>query len=282
MIIKEIKVKNYLSKSNLPGFDFVINPYIGCSHACLYCYASFMKRITNHIENWGSFIDIKLTDKELDLKKIQNKNIFMSSVTDCYLPLEKDYLITRNILEELERVSCNLTISTKSSLILRDLDILKRFKNLTICISINTVNERFKNDMDKASSIKERINTLKVLHENNIHTVAFVSPIFPYITNIEDIVKATKYYVDEYWFENLKLRGEYKKDILNYIKNNYKELYSKYVDIYFNLNMTYWKDLRIDIKNICNKYNLKYKIFFEEEKEDDNKVLLKQESFNLF
>ena len=282
MIIKEIKVKNYLSKSNLPGFDFVINPYIGCSHACLYCYASFMKRITNHSENWGSFIDIKLTDKELDLKKIQNKNIFMSSVTDCYLPLEKDYLITRNILEELERVSCNLTISTKSSLILRDLDILKRFKNLTICISINTVNERFKNDMDKASSIKERINTLKVLHENNIHTVAFVSPIFPYITNIEDIVKATKYYVDEYWFENLKLRGEYKKDILNYIKNNYKELYSKYVDIYFNLNMTYWKDLRIDIKNICNKYNLKYKIFFEEEKEDDNKVLLKQESFNLF
>lgn len=241
-----------------------------------------MKRITNHSENWGSFIDIKLTDKELDLKKIQNKNIFMSSVTDCYLPLEKDYLITRNILEELERVSCNLTISTKSSLILRDLDILKQIKNLTVCISINTVNERFKNDMDKASSIKERINTLKVLHENNIHTVAFVSPIFPYITNIEDIVKATKYYVDEYWFENLKLRGEYKKDILNYIKNNYKELYSKYVDIYFNLNMTYWKDLRIDIKNICNKYNLKYKIFFEEEKEDDNKVLLKQESFNLF
>lgn len=282
MKVKEIKVSNYLSKSNLPGFDFVINPYIGCSHACLYCYASFMKRITNHSENWGSFIDIKLTDKELDLKKIQNKNIFMSSVTDCYLPLEKDYLITRNILEELERVSCNLTISTKSSLILRDLDILKRFKNLTICISINTVDERFKNDMDKASSIKERINTLKVLHENNIHTVAFVSPIFPYITNIEDIVKATKYYVDEYWFENLKLRGEYKKDILNYIKNNYKELYSKYIDIYFNLNMTYWKDLRIDIKNICNKYNLKYKIFFEEEKEDDNKVLLKQEIFNLF
>ena len=282
MKVKEIKVSNYLSKSNLPGFDFVINPYIGCSHACLYCYASFMKRITNHSENWGSFIDIKLTDKELDLKKIQNKNIFMSSVTDCYLPLEKDYLITRNILEELERVSCNLTISTKSSLILRDLDILKRFKNLTICISINTVDEKFKNDMDKASSIKERINTLKVLHENNIHTVAFVSPIFPYITNIEDIVKATKYYVDEYWFENLKLRGGYKKDILNYIKNNYKELYFKYVDIYFNLNMTYWKDLRIDIKNICNKYNLKYKIFFEEEKEDDNKVLLKQESFNLF
>ena len=279
MKVKEIKVSNYLSKSNLPGFDFVINPYIGCSHACLYCYASFMKRITNHSENWGSFIDIKLTDKELDLKKIQNKNIFMSSVTDCYLALEKDYLITRNILEELERVSCNLTISTKSSLILRDLDILKRFKNLTICISINTVNERFKNDMDKASSIKERINTLKVLHENNIHTVAFVSPIFPYITNIEDIVKATKYYVDEYWFENLKLRGEYKKDILNYIKNNYKELYPKYLDIYFNENMSYFKNLSLVIKDICSKYNIKYEIFWDKKEDGKN---LKQESFNLF
>ena len=278
MKVKEIKVSSYLSKSNLPGFDFVINPYIGCSHACLYCYASFMKRITNHSENWGSFIDIKLTDKELDLKKIQNKNIFMSSVTDCYLPLEKDYLITRNILEELERVSCNLTISTKSSLILRDLDILKRFKNLTICISINTVDERFKNYMDKASSIKERINTLKVLHENNIHTVAFVSPIFPYITNIEDIVKATKYYVDEYWFENLKLRGEYKKDILNYIKNNYKNLYPKYLDIYFNENMSYFKNLSLVIKDICSKYNIKYEIFWDK-KEEKN---LKQESFNFF
>ena len=282
MIIKEIKVKNYLTKSNLPGIDFTINPYIGCSHKCRYCYASFMKKITNHSENWGDFIDIKLTEEEIDLKKIQNKTIFLSSVTDPYLSFEKEYLITRSILEDIKNSNCKLIITTKSSLILRDLDILKQIKNLTVCISINTIDERFKNDMDKASSIKERINTLKVLHENNIHTVAFVSPIFPYITNIEDIVKATKYYVDEYWFENLKLRGEYKKDILNYIKNNYKKLYSKYVDIYFNLNMTYWKDLRIDIKNICNNYNLKYKIFFKEEKEDDNKVLLKQESFNLF
>lgn len=279
MIIKEIKVKNYLTKSNLPGIDFTINPYIGCSHACRYCYASFMKKITNHSENWGDFIDIKLTEEEVDLKKIQNKTIFLSSVTDPYLSFEKEYLITRSILEEIKNSNCKLIITTKSSLILRDLDILKQIKNLTVCISINTIDEKFKNDMDKASSIKERIKTLKILHENNISTVAFISPIFPYITDIKDIIESVKDYVDFCWFENLKLRANYKKDILNYIKDNYKELYPKYLDIYFNENMSYFKNLSLVIKDICSKYNIKYEIFWDKKEDGKN---LKQESFNLF
>lgn len=279
MIIKEIKVKNYLSKSNLPGIDFTINPYIGCSHKCRYCYASFMKKITNHSENWGDFIDIKLTEEEIDLKKIQNKTIFLSSVTDPYLSFEKEYLITRSILEEIKNSNCKLIITTKSSLILRDLDILKQIKNLTVCISINTIDEKFKNDMDKSSSIKERIKTLKILHENNISTVAFISPIFPYITDIKDIIESVKDYVDFCWFENLKLRANYKKDILNYIKDNYKELYPKYLDIYFNENMSYFKNLSLVIKDICSKYNIKYEIFWDKKEDGKN---LKQESFNLF
>lgn len=279
MIIKEIKVKNYLTKSNLPGIDFTINPYIGCSHKCRYCYASFMKKITNHSENWGNFIDIKLTEEEIDLKKIQNKTIFLSSVTDPYLSFEKEYLITRSILEEIKNSNCKLIITTKSSLILRDLDILKQIKNLTVCISINTIDEKFKNDMDKASSIKERIKTLKILHENNISTVAFISPIFPYITDIKDIIESVKDYVDFCWFENLKLRANYKKDILNYIKDNYKELYPKYLDIYFNENMSYFKNLSLVIKDICSKYNIKYEIFWDKKEDGKN---LKQESFNLF
>ena len=281
MKVKEIKVSNYLTKSNLPGFDFVINPYVGCSHACKYCYASFMKKFSNHKENWGEFVDIKLTTKAIDIKKIEYKNIFMSSVTDCYNIKEKDYLITRNILEELKNSNCNLTISTKSSLILRDIDILKEFKNLRVCISINTIDEKFKSDMDKASTIKERLNTLKTLHDNNIYTIAFVSPIFPYISEVSKIIEISKDYIDEYWFENLKLRGDYKKPILNYINYNYKELYPKYLDIYFNNNMSYWKNLSLKIEDICNKYNLKYKIFWNN-KNKEEKLILKQESFKLF
>ena len=87
-----------------------------------------------------------------------------------------------------------------------------------VSISINTLNEKFKNDMDNASSIKERLETLKKLHKNGIYTVLFMSPIFPYITEWKEIIEISKEYVDEYWFENLNLRGSYKKEILDYIQ----------------------------------------------------------------
>ena len=262
MIVKELNIKDYLTKSNLPDSDYVINPYIGCTHGCKYCYASFMKRFTGHKENWGEFIDIKRCDKLIDLKKIAGKNVFLSSVTDCYNQYERDYCITRNILKQLVNSDCNLSISTKSKLILRDIDLLKQMKNLIVCISINTLDEKFRSDMDNASTIKERMDTLKELHNNGIYTVLFMSPIFPYITEWKKIIDSTKDYTSEYWFENLNLRGSYKKDIFNYIKNNYSNLYSKYIDIYVNKNNNYWENLAKEINTYCDQNNIKYINYF--------------------
>ena len=78
MLVKEIKANDYLTKSNLPASDYVINPYIGCTHGCKYCYASFMKRFTGHKEDWGDFVDIKLCDKKINLNKISKKSVFLS------------------------------------------------------------------------------------------------------------------------------------------------------------------------------------------------------------
>ena len=262
MVINEITVNDYLTKSNLPDSDYVINPYVGCTHGCKYCYASFMKRFTGHKENWGDFIDAKRCNKPIDLKKVSGKNVFLSSVTDCYNQYEKDYCITRNILEQLVDSDCNLSISTKSKLILRDIDLLKQMKNLIVCMSINTLNEKFRSDMDNASTIKERMDTLKELHNNGIYTVLFMSPIFPYITEWKEIIDQTKDYVDEYWFENLNLRGNYKKEILDYIRTNYSDLYSDYIDIYLKKNNKYWKDLAEEINNYCNLNNINYTNYF--------------------
>ena len=262
MVVNEIIVNDYLTKSNLPDSDYVINPYVGCTHGCKYCYASFMKRFTGHKENWGDFIDIKRCNKPIDLKKISGKNVFLSSVTDCYNQYEKDFCITRNILEQLVDSDCNLSISTKSKLILRDIDLLKQMKNLIVCMSINTLNEKFRSDMDNASTIKERMETLKELHNNGIYTVLFMSPIFPYITEWKEIIDQTKDYVDEYWFENLNLRGNYKKEILDYIRTNYSDLYSDYIDIYLKKNNKYWKDLAEEINNYCNLNNINYTNYF--------------------
>ena len=262
MVVNEITVNDYLTKSNLPDSDYVINPYVGCTHGCKYCYASFMKRFTGHKENWGDSIDIKRCNKPIDLRKISGKNIFLSSVTDCYNQYEKDFCITRNILEQLIDSDCNLSISTKSKLILRDIDLLKQMKNLIVCMSINTLNEKFRSDMDNASTIKERMDTLKELHNNGIYTVLFMSPIFPYITEWKEIIDQTKDYVDEYWFENLNLRRKNKKEILDYIRTNYSDLYSDYIDIYLKKNNKYWKDLAEEINNYCNLNNINYTNYF--------------------
>ena len=271
IIEKEIQVNDYLTKSNLPASDYVINPYVGCSHECKYCYASFMKRFTGHKEEWGTFIDIKKCDKKINKKKLENKTVFLSSVTDCYNKFEEKYELTRKILEDLVDVKCNLNISTKSKLIIRDLDLLKQMKNLIVSISINTLDESFKNDMDNASSIKERLETLKRLHNNGIYTVLFMSPIFPYITDFKEIIEISKEYIDEYWFENLNLRGDYKTKILWYIQENYPNLINEYNDIYIKGNKQYWNNLSKEICEYCESNNVKYINYFYHEKLVENK-----------
>lgn len=260
-----IEVKDYVTKSNLPASDFVINSYVGCPHGCKYCYARFMKRFTGHNEEWGSFIDIKECSKPINTNKLTGKSVFLSSVTDCYNPFEQKYGITRKILEQLKSINCQLTISTKSSLILRDIDLLKQCKKLTVSLSINTLDEDFKNDMDNADSIEKRIDTLKQLHENGIYTVLFMSPIFPKITDFRAIIEKTENFVDEYWFENLNLRGEYKSPILSYIYRKYPELKELYKDIFIYGDKSYWTALSQDIENYCKQKKLNYKNYFYHE-----------------
>ena len=263
---KEIQTSDYLTKSLLPSCDYVINPYIGCTHGCKYCYASFMKRFTGHTEPWGTFIDIKECDKEINTKRLKGKTVFLSSVTDPYNHCEQKYEITRKILEQLVDADCKLNISTKSKLILRDLDLLKKMKELTVSMSINTLDEEFKNDMDNASTIQERLETLKTLHKEGIYTILFMSPIFPFITDFKEIIEVSKEYTDEYWFENLNLRGDYKKNILDYIKKKYPEYYIEYEEIYIHGNKGYWVSLSEEIEKYCDRYNIKYTNFFYHEK----------------
>ena len=271
MIVKEIKVNDYLTKSNLPSSDYVINPYVGCSHGCKYCYASFMKRFTGHTEDWGTFIDVKRCDKKINLNKISKKSVFLSSVTDCYNQLEEKYKLTRHILGQIVNSDCYLSISTKSKLILRDIDLLKQIKSLSVSMSINTLDENFRNDMDNASTIEERLNTLRELHDNGIYTVLFMSPIFPYITEWKEIIEKSKNYVDEYWFENLNLREQYKNYIMNYIKNKYPKYYDSYVDIYIKNKKEYWISLSNDINDYCQKNNINYINYFYHEELVKNK-----------
>lgn len=261
-----IQVKDYVTKSNLPASDYVINPYVGCPHGCRYCYACFMKRFTKHEEPWGTFIDIKQCDKAINVSKLEHKSVFLSSVTDCYNPLEEKYCITQKILKQLVNLDCELGISTKSSLILRDIELLKQCRNLKVSMSINTLDEQFKNDMDHACSIAERLSTLKKLHENGIHTVLFMSPMFPELTDFRKIIACSKDYIDEYWFENLNLRGSYKEDILRYIEEKYPQYTKLYAEIYRKKHTGYWEDLSKQIEEYCAEQKVSYINYFYHKK----------------
>lgn len=250
----------------LPVCDYVINPYVGCTHGCKYCYASFMKRFTGHREPWGTFLDIKESERDINIKKLEGKTVFLSSVTDPYNHCEKKYEITRKILEQLVNADCKINITTKSKLVLRDLDILKKMKNVSVGMSINTLDESFRKDMDNASTIQERLNTLETLHHEGIYTILFMSPIFPFITDFKEIIEVSSKYVNEYWFENLNLRGDYKTNILNYIKQKYPEYYTEYEDIYIHKRKGYWFTLSEEIEDYCKKHNIKYTNFFYHEK----------------
>lgn len=127
-LVREIKTNGILTKSNLPVADYSVNPYVGCAHGCKYCYASFMKRFTNHPEPWGAFVDVKYWPELKNPRKYAGRELFIGSVTDPYQPLEAKYRRTRALLEELQGSGCSVSIATKSDLVVCDLDLIRPAK----------------------------------------------------------------------------------------------------------------------------------------------------------
>lgn len=209
--IKEIKAVSIITKSNLPDSNYVINPYVGCLHSCLYCYARFMKRFTGHLEPWGDFVDVKVNAPDLipdKTKKYEGKSIFLSSVTDAYLSLEKKYQLTRRILEKLIPLKPNLGVLTKSDLVLRDIDLLKQFKNCEVGLTITALDDNLRKEIEPLTSpIPNRIKALEKLKEAGIKTYVFIGPIMPFLTDWKKIILETKHCSDLYMFENLNVRG---------------------------------------------------------------------------
>lgn len=258
MIIKEIEVKNVITKSNLPVCEYSVNPYVGCTHACKYCYASFMKRFTNHPEPWGAFIDVKYWDTIKNPKKYAGKELVIGSVTDPYNPQEEIYGRTRALLTELQGSGAKLSIATKSDLILRDLALIKTFPDARVSWSINTLDETFKDDMDKAVSIERRLAAMKAFHQAGVRTTCFISPIFPGITDVKAIIERAKEQCNLIWLENLNLRGSYKAVIMDYIKEKYPALLPLYQDIYNRNDRRHWELLDAELKEYAAEIGLDY------------------------
>lgn len=258
MIVQEIEVKSVLTKTNLPVSDYAVNPYVGCTHACKYCYASFMKRFTNHPEPWGEFVDVKNWPVIKNPEKYAGKEIFLSSVTDPYQPLEKKYGRTRMVLEQMKDSGVSVSIATKSDLILRDLELIKSFPRAQVSWSINTLDEDFRKEMDRGVSIERRLAAMKQFYDAGIQTTCFISPIFPGITDVEAIIDRANGQCNLVWLENLNLRGDYKGRILNWIHQNHPELDGLYREIYTKGSREYWIRLDAQLREYAARQHMTY------------------------
>ena len=186
MIVKEVNAKTILSKSKV--FDYTINPYIGCEHGCTYCYARFMKRFTNHKEEWGRFVDIKVNAPGLLQREIRKKHpgkVWISGVCDPYQPLEKKCELTRRCLEILLKYGWPVIIQTKSPFVLRDINLIRKFHDIEVGLTITTADEEIRKIFEPNSPpIKRRITTLEKLHSAGIKTLAMIAPLLPKVQGL--------------------------------------------------------------------------------------------------
>ena len=188
MKINDVYCKSVLSKSGIYGVDYALNPYTGCEHGCVYCYAIFMKKFTNHEEKWGEFVDVKInapTVLSKEIKKFQKGGILISSVTDAYQPLERKYEVTRKCLNVLSKYDFPVTFLTKSDLILRDLDLIEKM-DAEVGVTFTTIDENIRKIFEpKASSIEKRINILEKIENNYV----FFGPILPVFSDSEEKIR---------------------------------------------------------------------------------------------
>jgi len=265
MIIKEIKAKSALTKSKLPEADYCLNPYIGCAHGCIYCYARFMRRFTGHLnDDWGQFVDVKVNIAEL-LEKELAKNpklgaILLGSVTDAYQPVEKKYGITKAILKVLSRYQYPLSILTKSDLVLRDIDILTRISSCEVGLTITSLEQKYLRVIEPlAVSPDRRVESLSRLHEAGIKTYAFIGPVLPGITNLPEILAKLAGSVDFVMIESLNQRFGDWNNFIKIISSAFPDigaLYQKRID------KQYWDGVEQMARRLCEENQIELKGFY--------------------
>ena len=197
MTVNEVYAKTILSKSKV--FDYSVNPYVGCEHGCTYCYARFMKRYSGHREEWGDFVDAKVNAPGLlrvELKKKTRGRVWMSGTCDPYQPLEKKYELTKKCLEVLLEHSWPVTVQTKSSLVIRDVDLLRKIRDVEVGVTVTTADDDVRKVFEpNLPSISERVETLMKLRRAGIRTFAMIAPLLPKAEGLPALLRNRTDYV---------------------------------------------------------------------------------------
>lgn len=199
MKIEGIEAKTIIVPSKLPDIDYVVNPYTGCQFGCLYCYATFMGRFVDQPRsNWGNYVYVKsnavaLAHAQLSRWGAERKrsSVLLSSVTDPYQGIERKYRLTRGILEAfLEHAyPGQISILTKSPLVLRDMELLKQL-NADVGVTITTTNDELSRYLEVTAPLaSRRLDTVSKLVQEGISTYVFIGPLLPHFRYQPDLLE---------------------------------------------------------------------------------------------
>lgn len=169
----------------MKSYDFTLNPYVGCSFACNYCYAAFFQDSDKMKMNWGYWVKVKENAQRLLVKfrktPLINKTIYLSSATDPYQPIERELELTRSLLEEMIKYhQIRLVVQTRSPLVVRDIDLFKQFQNIQINMTVTTDSEEIRKVFEPVCpSIGMRLKAIQQIQEAGINTCITLGPLLP-------------------------------------------------------------------------------------------------------
>ncbi len=263
VVVREVLCKSALSRSRIYGVDYSVNPYLGCQHGCAYCYARFVARRSHRDEEWGSFVDVKVNALQrlaLELRKEPKGLVLLSSVTDPYQPLERRYGLTRGALQLLAEHDFPTSLLTKSDLVLRDLDILKKMGDCEVGLTVTTLDEDVKKVFEPlATPIRDRLEALRKLHEADVETYAFLGPMLPHLSEnrLDELLnRLCEVGVNRIMVDRLNLKAGNWPPIRKALSENFLHLLSKFTEALFKPS-GYYERLRMKISEMCLKRGLR-------------------------
>lgn len=272
IMIKEVQSKTALT-FHLQGFptNWDVNPYRGCTIGCRYCFAQYSHSYLG-LDDFYKDILVKTNvpeclEKELRRKKWNREQVKLGGITDLYQHIEKKYELLPKIYEVIKKYKTPVFLQTKSTLILRDFEIIKELSKITtvdISTSISTFDESIRKIVEPgASPAIERIDMLAKFRGICRSTTLGFMPIIPYLSDTDENLDTTFRQVKEYGIDNvvtsfLFLRGAVKPKFLSLIKGQFPEVYPEFSSLYDSstLDGGYSREISGKLEKLRSKYKL--------------------------
>ncbi len=262
MKVSECSARPILSSCGLKEFDYQVDTYIGCEHYCYYCYVldqtetDWSKEICMHKDI------VSQLSEEIDT--ISPQTIYMGYQTDPYQPCEAEYHQTRKVLELFLHKGYSASILTKSDLVVRDIDILKKMDNAAVSVSV-AFNDNQTRKLFEASTMdtEKRIEALRKLKEAGVRTGALVCPVIPYITDAVKLIDMLAPYTDTIWIYGLSINDRLGQNWLNIqkiLKSQFSDLVKQIEPVIFSKEHIYWSQLRENLTALKNDRQLNLNI----------------------